>query len=136
MSSDGFAPEVEQYYETEDKIRLLLDTVVDGPSANAAAPRLMELAGEFRSRIRPYWLWLAQATNDQTNKMLERRVQQLRSSGLDSKPPNPDREIEIARQPANESFKAALAAVYQAQVDQAPRRHAESAQKLLDKLNQ
>jgi hypothetical protein len=132
----AFALPVGLYYETEDKIAAVLDEVAGGLSPADAAPRLVALAAEFRPRIRPYWLWVATATNDQKNDMLQNRGQMLRARHSGPPPTQPQELIELARLPGNEAFKAALAAVFQAQVDEAPRLHAANAQKQLDQLKQ
>lgn len=131
-----FAPPVGLYYETEDNIAAILDEVAKGLPPAEAAPRLQALAGEFRLRIRPYWLWVATATNDQKSEMAQQRGQMLAAKSSRPPPLPSEKMIELARQPGNEAFKAALAATFQAQADQAPRLHAANAQKMLDQLNQ
>jgi hypothetical protein len=132
----AFALPVALYYQSEDKIADLFEEVAGGLAPAEAAPRLTALAAEYRPRIRPYWLWAATATNDQKNEEINKRFAML-NARHGGKPPmlRTSDMIDLARQPGNDSFKAALAALFQAQIDTAPRLHAAQAQKLLDQLN-
>lgn len=123
---------VQSYLATENEISKLLLTVTDNATAAAAAPQLEALATELRPKIRPFWLWMAQASSEEKTKFVQDRA--MAAKAMESSPAIANRATELARQPGNEAFKAALASVYQAAIDEAPRVHAAQAQKQLDDL--
>lgn len=129
------------YLENAKAVSELLVTVVDTPSAQAAAEPLRKLAEQQRPLIRPFWLWAATLSGDAKVKFANdqaiatREFEQKHGSAATG-PGKQAELIRIAKEPGNEAFKSALAALFRANIDESPRTAAANYQKLLDKLNQ
>jgi hypothetical protein len=124
------------FHANEEAVVELLMSVVDVPTAQAAAAPLRKLAEQQRPLIRPYWLWLVTQSNEQQNAYMLKRIEEGKKLRVKHGPGAIDKLAEIAKRPGSEDFKSALISLYQAHVDEAPRIHAANYQKLIDKLNQ
>jgi hypothetical protein len=111
-AASGLSP-LSAYFNVDERINAVLMKVTDGPSANAAADELTPLIAELKLTLRPYIAALA-AMPDEAREafLLEKQAEAIRREQA-GEVLNHQKLIEIAREPGNEKFKAALVSMFQ-----------------------
>lgn len=123
------------YENLEKRIDAVLRSVTDGPSANAAVGELNALTAELKLSLRPYLATLATLSDAERNAYLERKVQDAISQKSSGNEVNHSALIDLARQPGNEPFKAALVAMFQTMNQEGSTGIRRTATRMLEKLN-
>jgi hypothetical protein len=123
------------YEDVDRRIHAVLSTVTDGPSANAAADALPPLTAELKLTLRPYLAALAAMPDAARSAYLQRKMEegiQQKRSGTEY---DHRQVIEVARQPGNERFKAALESLFQTMIDEGSTGIRRSTTRWLEQLN-
>lgn len=123
------------YEQLEKRIDAVLRSINDGPSANAAAAELNALTAELKLTLRPYLATLAAMSDAERNSYLERKMQQAIDQKSSGSEVDHEALIELARQPGNERFKAALVAMFQTMNEEGSTGIRRTATRMLEKLN-
>jgi hypothetical protein len=124
---------LDAYIAVEDEMYALLGTVTDAASAQAAAPKLQELATRVRPLVRPYWLALVGLSNEEKNEFVLQRAMKLRAA--EAGPGGNIRKVTaLMKQPGGEEFKAAFVAFLRAASEEAPRLQKAAAEKQIAEL--
>jgi hypothetical protein len=123
------------YVSVEERIDAVLKKVTDGPSANAAADELTPLVAEIKLKLRPYMATLAAMTDDQREAFLmEKQAEAMRREEA-GEGPDHGKLLELAREPGNEKFKAALVSMFQTLQAEGSTGIKRSAAHMLERLN-
>jgi hypothetical protein len=130
----GLSP-LAAYYNVDDRINAVLMKVTDGPSANAAADELTPLIAEIKLTLRPYLASLAAMTDEQRNAFLQEKQAEAIRREKAGEVLRHDKLIELAREPGNEKFKAALVSMFQTLNAEGSTGIKRSATRMLERLN-
>jgi len=130
----GLSP-LAAYYNVDERVNAVLMKVTDGPSANAAADELTPLIAEIKLTLRPYLASLAAMTDEQRNAFLEEKQAEAIRREQAGEVLRHDKLIELAREPGNEKFKAALVSMFQTLNAEGSTGIKRSATRMLEKLN-
>jgi hypothetical protein len=123
------------YEELDRRINGVLAKVTDGPSADAAADELAPLTAELKLKLRPYIAVVAAMSDAEQKAYVQRNLeeairQKSSGGGVDHR-----QLIDLARQPGNERFKAALQAMFQTMIDEGTTGMRRSMTQMLERLN-
>jgi hypothetical protein len=124
------------YEDLEKRIDAVLRRVTDGPSANAAAAELAPLTAELKLKLRPYLASLAAMSDAERNSYVQRKTEEAISQKSSGNEVNHAALIDLARDPGNEQFKAALVAMFQTMNAEGSTGIRRMATRMLEKLNQ
>jgi hypothetical protein len=123
------------YENLEKRINATLRSITDGASANAAAPELNGLTAELKLKLRPYLASIAAMSDAEQDAYLQRKTQEAISQKSSGNEVDHSMLIDLARQPGNEPFKAALVAMFQTMNDEGSTGIRRTATRMLEKLN-
>ena len=130
----GLSP-LTAYYNVEERIDAVLMKVTDGPSANAAADELTPLVAELKLTLRPFLAALAAMPDEARNTLIDEKQAEAIRREEAGQVPNHSKLIEIARQPGNERFKAALQSMFQVMIDEGSTGIRRGATRAMEQLN-
>jgi hypothetical protein len=123
------------YENLEKRIDAALRSVTDSASANAAAAELNSLTAELKQTLRPHLATLAAMSDAERNDYLQRKMQEAISQKSSGNEVDHDALIDLAREPGNEQFKAALVAMFQVMNEEGSTGIRRTATRMLEKLN-
>jgi len=123
------------YEDLDKRINAALRKVTDGPSANAAADELTLLTAELKLTLRPYLAALAAMPDAARDRYLQQKTQEAISQKTSGNEVDHQALIDLARQPGNERFKAALQSMFQTMNDEGSTGIRRSAKRLMERLN-
>ena len=123
------------YENLEKRIDAALRSVTDSSSANAAVVELNSLTAELKRTLRPHLATLAAMSDAERNSYLQRKMQEAISQKSSGNEVNHDALIDLARQPGNEPFKAALVSMFQVMNEEGSTGIRRTATRMLEKLN-
>jgi len=118
--ASGWPSAARNYYTLEVRLNELMSSVVDADSALAAVGPLQRLTAETRGTTKALWLWVATAPNDQVSRVLHEKSEVFTAQFPDRNNDLHERVIEIAKQPGNEAFRAAVVRFYEQMISESP----------------
>ena len=123
------------YEDLDRRINAVLRKVTDAPSANAAADELTLLTAELKLTLRPYLRALALMSDAERDSYLQQKTQETISQKTSGNEVDHQALIDLARQPGNERFKAALQSMFQTMHDEGSSGIRRSTTRLMERLN-